>query len=172
MFFCEDINHSAEEPYKVFELWQIIEQLHGTRFKIDRDTDYVELAATISILDIAIDNGLSASVDLTDVVAENNFNANVDALGARIRDICYSINDAGAAFISRIDAKEVMEGVRHRLIYTVRTRTKPKQGVFDDTKAERRSIESQAAFMQSHIKRFKTIEDSKLDTHKAIASSC
>lgn len=98
---------------------------------INKDTDYAEVAAVMSILNIAIDNGLSTKHDVTSIEGEVMFNRELDVLAARIKQIWGSINDAGAAFMSRSYAKEMMEGLRMRLELTIRTRPKPKLSIFE-----------------------------------------
>ncbi len=85
----------------------------------------------MSILNVAIDNGLSVRHDITNPEGDVNFNREVDILAARIKQIWGSINDAGAAFMSRSYAKEMMEGLRMRLELTIRTKPKPKLSIFD-----------------------------------------
>ena len=118
-------------PNKSLDLSEVTEKLKTPRFKINKDTDYPELAATISILNIAIDNGLSVRYDVTDLESEVNFNREVDLLAFGIKQIWGSINDAGAAFMSRSYAKEMMEGLRMRLELTIRTKQKPKLSIFE-----------------------------------------
>jgi hypothetical protein len=146
-FFAEDLKYGADVAYEVVDLWTMTKLLDGPRFKIQEGTDYHELAALMLILDVALDNGLSANTDMTDHEAEAEFNADIDCLGARIKAIWSSINDSGASFISRIDAKEVMEGVRHRLIYGVRSKARPKTGVFDSVQDKSSEIKKQSSLM-------------------------
>lgn len=115
----------------MLDLGEVTERLESPRFKINKDTDYLELAAVMSILNVAIDNGLSVRHDITNPEGDVNFNREVDILAARIKQIWGSINDAGAAFMSRSYAKEMMEGLRMRLELTIRTKPKPKLSIFD-----------------------------------------
>jgi hypothetical protein len=121
----------SSTPYESLDLSEVTEQLKKARFMINRQTDYSDLGAVMSILNIAIDNGLSIKHDVTDAGGEVDFNREVDALTARIKQIWGSINDAGAAFMSRSYAKEVMEGLRMRLELTIRTKPKPKLSIFE-----------------------------------------
>lgn len=153
----------------------MIDRLDGHRFKIDKDTDYVELAASMSILDIAVDNGRSVGIDLTNAEAEREFNTSIDALAARIKAIWSNINDTGASFISRIDAKEAMEGVRYRMIYTVRTRPKSKQSVFDnvrDDDDDAASMDRQAGFMKGYFKRIRTSGNAESKAQNTVVPAC
>jgi hypothetical protein len=107
----------------------------------------------MSILDILVDNGLSTEHDILAPEGETEFNADIDALATRIKNIASSINDAGAAFMSRIDAKEVMEGFRNRLELAVRRKPKPRQGIFDKADDESEDIRKQSELMRKHFKK-------------------
>lgn len=120
-------------------------------FRITDHTDYHELAALMSMLDVAIDNGISMDMDHTDPAGEQEFNADVDALAQRIKGLWSNINDSGASFISRIDAKEVMEGVRHRLMYAVRTKPKPKCSMFETIPDNTEQIQKQSIMMNKYF---------------------
>ena len=163
--FCRDYDLTKEPVGANFELWRLVDELDSTRFKITKETDYVELATTMALLDIAIDNGHSAGLDLSDPQAEKDFNSDVDELAYQLKVIWSSINDVGALFISRIDAKEVMDGVRNRLMYTVRTRLKPKASIFDLPKkkiVDGEGTRKQSAFMETHFKKPLTNNDSAM----------
>lgn len=72
-----------------------------------------------------------------------------------------SISEVGASFLSRIDAKEAMEGVRNRLLFTVRTRPVPRARIFDipgRDGGEGRGDKKQRVFMEGHFKRARTGE--------------
>jgi predicted nucleic acid-binding Zn-ribbon protein len=152
-FFFSDIGYATKPSHDHTDLWEITKRLNDPQFKIRKDMDYRELAALISILDIAIDNGQSTENDLTDSEVERDFNTDVDDLADRIKIIWSTINDAGASFMSRIDAKEVMEGLRNRLIYGVRTKLKPKQSIFDSVPDNSESLRKQSAMMSKYFKR-------------------
>jgi len=143
--------------------------LDSARFRISKDTDYAELDASLSILDIAVDNGRSDGVDIGNEHRELAFNRQIDELGACIKALWSAINDAGASFISRIDAKETMEEIRHRLIYTVRTRPKAKRSVFDAPEADQddqREIHRQSSFMENHFN--SAIKDGRTEIENTI----
>jgi hypothetical protein len=150
-FFFEDARYLMSAPHLVIDLWEIIKRLDEPQFQINRDTDYQQLAALISILDMAIDNGQSPDMSMSDTEQEQHFNAEVDTLAARIRNMWSSINDAGASFMSRVDAKEVMECLRHRLLYAIRTRPVPKRSIFDPVPDDREEKLKQSKFMNKYF---------------------
>jgi hypothetical protein len=135
-FFFEEAKYICSAPNESLDLSEVTEQLKKPRFVINKDTDYPELAAVMSILNIAIDNGLSIKHNVTGSEGEVEFNREVDILAARIKQIWGSINDAGPAFMSRSYAKEMMEGLRMRLELTIRTKPKPKISIFESEEPE------------------------------------
>lgn len=155
--FCKDFSLTELPVQQHFDLWKLNKEFGSPRFKVNKETDYLELAATMSLLDIALDNGHSDDFNLNDPQVEKEFNDDVDALAYQIKILWSSISEVGASFISRIDAKEVMEGVRNRLIYTVRTRPKPRPSLFDlPGKKDEESVRKQSTFMEMHFKKAKT----------------
>ena len=151
--FFDDVEYANNAPQDITDLSDIRVRLEEPQFKICKDTDYFELAAMISILDVAIDDGLSSTHSITDSEAEQEFNTEVDALAARIYIMWSNISDAGASFMSRIDAKEVLESLRNRLIYAVRTKPKPRKSIFDGMSNDTEVIRKQSEFMKKHFKK-------------------
>lgn len=132
-----------------------MQELSGPRFQIDRNTDYVQLAALISILGIAIGDGSAAGLDLSDPQAEEEYNSNIDELAYQLKIIWGSINDRGTLSPSRIHTKRTVEKLRNRLLETTRTRLKPKQSIFDlpGQGADRERALKQSAFMTKHFRK-------------------
>lgn len=93
------------------------------------DYDYGELSAIITLLNVSIDSGWSG-VDFQTKDAEREFNSVVDTLADRIRRIFTSIEDSGASHLKRTLAKEAMEALHYRILYSVRTKPRPKKGLF------------------------------------------
>jgi hypothetical protein len=150
-FLLSDQSLCSTPSHKTFSLTRIIAQLDEPRFEISDKTDYLNLGALIAIMDIAVENGQSADLDGENEAREETFNQEIDILGARIKMIWSSINDGGTAFISRSEAKEVMESVRYRLTYAVRTKQKPKESVFD-TPRDEEDLQKQSTFMKNFFK--------------------
>jgi len=173
--FCEDPSLLSQPVQRTFEIWKLSKTLCHPRFTITRQTDYPVLTAEISLLDIALDSGSSSALPATSRASplaspradaraekEREFNADVDALAYQLKVLWSSISEGGASFISRIDAKEAMEGVRNRLLFTVRTRPVPRARIFDipghDGGEGRGDVKKQRVFMEGHFKRAKTGE--------------
>ncbi|KAM3075851.1 hypothetical protein ACMFMG_006626 [Clarireedia jacksonii] len=130
-FYFNDHSKALQPPTLIIDLPEITQRLHDAPFKITPETDYHELGSLILLLDIAVDNGRSADLDLKDPESETQFNNKVDALAMAITSI--SISYSGAAYISRIEAKEVVELVGNRISNTVRSRLKPKHNIYDES---------------------------------------
>ena len=105
--------------------------------------DYTNMTALTYLLDVAIaDSGRPASFDSR--ADEAAFNRNIDKLADRIKAIFASIADTGASHMRRTEAKEALQALHYRLLYAVRTETRPKKNVFggrdgDEYRAEERS---------------------------------
>lgn len=93
------------------------------------DFDYASLAATTSLLNIAIDVGRTA-LRFPDKATEARFNADVDALAERIRRIFRAIEDSGASHLRRTETKQSLEAMHYRIIYSVRSKPPPKKSFF------------------------------------------
>lgn len=123
----------------------------SVKFKIRDKTDYEDLRARIGILDIAMGNGFSDFSFLpnedkadTPVVGnglarapppsweETGFNEAIDSVVDELRNITSNIRNTGAANMQRLECKGMLDQLRYRLEYGVRTRAKPKRGPFND----------------------------------------
>jgi len=154
-------------------------------FAISESTDYVLLAALADVLDIAIDAGFRADPNFTqaDLPANNSttgppfvkptappqaeqaFNADIDALTARLRLTASRIKDVGAAHLRRTEAKSALERVVVRLEHTVRTRPKPRKGVFGEAvggEGQRRFLEGFVRKVDDGGKRHGSVQDERL----------
>ncbi|ELR04785.1 hypothetical protein GMDG_07012 [Pseudogymnoascus destructans 20631-21] len=153
--FCRDCDLTQKPAKETVELRKLMQVLSGPRFQINRETDYVQLAALISLLDIAIDDGSGADLDVSDPQAEEEYNSCLDELAYLLKVIWSSINDRGTLSPSRIHTKRTVEKLRNRLLEMVRTRLKPRQSIFDlsGQGAEREGALKQSAFMTKHFRK-------------------
>ena len=135
-FFFKDEFYSSRPPYSTMDIGRFITRLGERDFDARPQTEYAQLTALIILLDIAVDDGRSNKVDLTDPNTEERFNTDVDVLVATIKDIMTSIGNPGAAFISRLEAKEALELVSQRIADTVRTKKVVKDSWFDRGKKD------------------------------------
>ncbi len=61
---------------------------------------------------------------------ENDFNKSIDELANQIKSMFTRISDTGASHMTRTEAKEVLNRVYYRLVYSVRTKPRPKKNLF------------------------------------------
>ena len=138
-FLFNDPSYSMQHSHNLMDLNLFIERLEDRSFDATPQTDYRELAALTSLLDIALDDARSTGLDLSDKKIAEQFDDKVDTLATSIKGIIQSIGTPGAAFISKIEAKENLLLVSQRIGDTVRSRPKPKRSVFvtDEKRQER-----------------------------------
>ena len=112
------------------------ERFHVKRFKGKGDYDYGELIAITALLNVAID---SSVLDLRYRVTqtEKEYNAAIDKLAAQIKLIFSSIEDSGASHLKRMLAKEALEALHYRIVYSVRSKPPPKKTLFKSYARER-----------------------------------
>ena len=127
-FFSENPSYLSKPPQDFGNLGTLTEYLLRPAFDIKVDTDYAQLAARISVLDIAIDHGISYN-DTCDLHSQASLDQQVDSLAKRIKVMFTSLVDSGASHMSRTEAKEILRIVHYRLIYAVRTKQEPKLSV-------------------------------------------
>jgi len=141
-----------EEPLTSQKIPPLIHSIidSSQNFEITKDTDYLALAARISLLDITIGPGLStvpfrtpsnsiSSHELPISVPDSSkeievFNREIDALAKRIRLLSNNIVELGAIEdLTRLDAKDCCERLYHRLENAVRIGGRKSTNVFDDS---------------------------------------
>jgi hypothetical protein len=130
-FYFDDLSESLRHSHHIIDLYQITKRLDDPEFDTNPQTDYLEFSALLTLLDIAVDDGHFIKLDLTNAQTAKEHDEDVDALGARIKSKAKGIGNPGAAFISRIEAKEIIELVSSRIGETVRTKRKPKESILD-----------------------------------------
>jgi hypothetical protein len=137
---------SMDNPALIARMLLLFEK--GSPLRITPETDYVELKARLSMLDIALDAGFSdfGFLENTNRHAEKQFNDSIDHLTNAVRDLTARIVDAGAAHMSRTEAKVMAERLAQRLEFAVRTKEKPPKDWFGEQ--ERREKEE---FMRGWI---------------------
>lgn len=97
-------------------------------FLINEGTDFARLAALISILDCAVGAGFSPNDPSS--LGPASFDKGVDGLVSALRKLSSNIRDAGAAHMRRTECKGAIDRLAVRLEFSVRTKPKPKKGVF------------------------------------------
>lgn len=137
------------------ELQKLVQVLNGPKFQINRNTDHVQLAALISLLDIVIDDKFAADLISSEPQVEEEFNSGIDELSFQLKIIWSSTNDRGTLSPSRIHTKRTVEKLRNRLMEMVRGRLKPKKSIFDlpGQRGDREGAVKQSAFMTKHFRK-------------------
>lgn len=154
-FFFDDITYSIDHPHTTFELEKFMDRLEEPAFEVDDKTDYQQLAALISLLDVAVDDARCAYLDLANSSAAERFDEDVENLVFTIKKVITSIGSPGPAFISRIEAKEAAELVSQRIADTLRSKPKLKKSVFDGSKKKEEDHSSAQAGMRNFVSLFK-----------------
>lgn len=95
-----------------------------------RPEDYHTLTSLTTILDVLVADGYPPAATMTKA-EQLEFDATVDSFADRIHSLFASIADTGASHMRRTEAKDALQALHHRLVYSVRTTPKPKRHVFD-----------------------------------------
>ena len=154
-FYFNEISYSTDHPHTTFELPKFMDRLDESAFNINDETDYQQVAALILLLDVAVDDGRCVYLDLSNASAAERFDEDVDNLVFAIKDVMRNIGNPGAAFISRIEAKEALELVSQRIADTLRSKPKPKKTVFDGPKKRDEDHTVEQARMSSFVSKMK-----------------
>ncbi|KAI0124736.1 hypothetical protein BJ170DRAFT_685615 [Xylariales sp. AK1849] len=147
----------VKHPDESVTIQDIFRRLSKPDFQVNHSTDFTELNALLTLLDIVIDNGSylrrahrknSSSSPSTpgDDAADTTFNADIDRLNFRLKTMHDKINDN--SLISRKEGKAALDGMMKRLTYTVRTRPPPKASLFDPEPKENPNLPKQRDFMK------------------------
>lgn len=134
-FLTQDPSPLTEPPEKVLDLKRLTmllirdERFQMKAYKGKGDYDYGQLSAITMLLNVAVDSSL-LDLKYNDAECENDFNAAIDKLAAQIKRIFSSIEDSGASHLKRMLAKEALEALHYRIVYSVRSRPPPKKNLF------------------------------------------
>ena len=130
--FLDDVSSIRKPSDGPMDLRHLTRRLQKMDVGGRRDTDYVELSATVSILDVALDVCIPPTFDDgPGRKQESTFDQKVDELTYLIKSMFSRIPDTGAGHMTRTEAKEVLNRVHFRIAYGVRTRPKPKKNLFE-----------------------------------------
>ena len=134
-FFFEDSTFLMAQSSNLNLLSASTKHLREPQFLIRHNTDYSELAASITILDIGLGDGnLPHSIVLAE--HENDFNKKIDKLAETIKGMFTRIIDTGASHMLRTETKDVLEALHSRLIFAARTKPRPKKALFGGSRQE------------------------------------
>lgn len=130
-WFFDDSSYLGGLPDGRLDCHKVASFLRDSRFTINNATDYGSLAASMAILDIAID-AADRPFPMTKQ-EEAAFNRDIDLIAATIKAMFTQIVDSGLSNIKRTETKEVLEGMYARLVYAVRTKRPPKTSIFGES---------------------------------------
>ncbi|EED19375.1 hypothetical protein TSTA_026810 [Talaromyces stipitatus ATCC 10500] len=131
-FLTKDESCLDDLNEQIIPLSRIIDHLRATRLdaqlhkaRLDSDYDYTEIKAITTLLNIVIDTGRTIQV-FPDKEAERQFNADVDSLAEQVKRIFSAMEDSGASHLKRTEAKQSLEALQYRIIYSIRTKRRIK----------------------------------------------
>ena len=156
-FYFNDISYAVKHSHHTMDLNLFIDRLDDEAFDAKPDTDYRELGALVSILDIAVDDARSVGLDLTDRKTESQFDNDIEAFSGAIKDVIRSIGTPSAGYISKIDCKDILLLVSQRVGDTLRSRPKARQTIWDvrHAKTTEESLDGERDFMKGFLTRRK-----------------
>lgn len=134
-YLIHDPSPLTEPPETVLNVNRILHVLRNKRFEVKlykgkgAEYDYGELGAIVTLLNIAIDSGWTGS-GFPSKDDEKAFNAEIDVLAERIKKIFTSIEDSGVSHLKRTLAKEGLEALHYRILYSIRSKPPPKKTLF------------------------------------------
>lgn len=134
-FFYQNTSYLSKQAPDLVNLKSISHRLQSPQFNIRNTTDFSELAASIEIVSIGIDDGNPPNTSVPEE-EEKAFNKEVDSLASKINTMFNDIVDTGASHMKRTESKETLEGLQRRLEYVVRTKSKPKKSLFGDAEVD------------------------------------
>lgn len=149
-FFLDDASFLSKGRQELLNIGSVSHRLTQPDYTVSRETDFANLAASISMLSVGVDNGDPPLAGFNRK-AERSFDERIDMLSYEIKSINERIVDTGAAHMKRTQAKQVLEGFHSRLLYAIRTTPPPKKSLFGDMTEDDHVIKKQKDFMKKHI---------------------
>jgi hypothetical protein len=157
-FFFNHLSYSMEHSHNLTDLALFMNRLDSPDFVANSKTDFKELAALISLLDVAVDDARSTKLDLSNAANEARFNKSVDDLGERMKDIMKTVGNPGAAFISKLEAKQALDIASQRVTTTLRSKPRLREGWFDRPRGRREEdLENEKRGMASFVTKMERI---------------
>ncbi len=132
----------TERPEVLLDLKRITRLLmRDERFQVKRqkgntEYDYGDLIALALQLEVCINSALF-DLEYQQADTEVEFNKAIDKLAVQIKRIFNSIEDTGASHLQRMLAKQALETLHYRMVYSVRSKAPPKRTLFKTFQSER-----------------------------------
>lgn len=147
-FMLDDPELSRKHPNKALSLPKLVDRVSKDDFSLSPETDFAELQTNLLFLNTAIDNGCFVKTDEPE--DERRFNESVDELARLLMVLWKEINDSEMK-LSQTELKSLVELVRQRLLFQVRTKRQAKPSIFDLKKRRARSIAQQRQRMAQFL---------------------
>lgn len=128
-FFFDKAALSESHPDRAVHFKDILLRLEDSVFRPTHDTDFHELGAYVSLLNLAVDAGYLWDADSE--MERQRFDEAIDVLAAKLYLILSKITEAGGIFIARTETKTMLSLVAVRLLCSVRLKPKRKKRVYD-----------------------------------------
>ena len=150
-FFFNDASYLSKESEKLVQLDSVSHRLTKSCYCISKNTNFTELAASVSVLSIGVDDGDRPLLGLNEK-AETSFDEAIDMLSRELKAMNDRIVDTGASHMGRTQAKQVLEGVHSRLLYAIRIKPPPPiKSILTDMSQGSDTVKRQADFMRKRF---------------------
>ena len=150
-FFFNDAGYLSKESEKLVHLDSVSHRLTKSGYRISKNTDFTELAASVSMLSIGVDNGDRPLPGLSEK-GETSFDEAIDMLSGEIKAMNDRIVDTGASHIGRTQAKQVLEAFHSRLLYAIRMKPPPPiKSILTEMSQDSDAVRKQVGFMKKRF---------------------
>ena len=146
------------------------ERFQSQPLRARSDHDFGELMAVSVFLDVVINTSL-LDLQNRDRDTDAEFNKTVDKLCAQIKIIFSSIEGAGASHLKRMLAKEALELVHYRVIYSVRTKPPQTRRTFSDESKPRKDRTISSFFNKKTAEKPRASKDETPITEKGYVTA-
>lgn len=154
VLFFDDLHRAEQKPEETISIHAIIDRLNDDDLSFDAKSDFQELYARMMLLNVALDDGSRGLVKTSK--ASTNFDDEVDELADMIKHMLARIAPQQRGIhTSRIEAKDALSLIHEKLLWSTRTRARPKKSIMglDDESEEDADLPKQQDFMKSFLKR-------------------
>ena len=150
-FFFNNPSHLSKATEKLVCLDSVSHRLTKPGYCISKNTDFIELAASVSMLGIGVDNGDRPLPGLNGK-AETSFDEAIDMLSREIKGMNDRIVDTGVSHMGRTQAKQVLEGFHSQLLYALRIKPPPAvKSILTDMSQDSDAVRRQMDFMKKRF---------------------
>ncbi|KAL8788519.1 MAG: hypothetical protein Q9195_007258 [Heterodermia aff. obscurata] len=150
-FFFNDTSYFSKESEKLVHLGSVSHRLRKPDYCISKNTDCTELAASVLMISIGVDNGDRPLPGLNEK-RSLSFDEAIDMLSREIKAMNDRIVDSGASHTGRTQAKQVLESFHSRLLYAIRIKPPPPiKSILTDMSQDSDTVKKQVDFMKKRF---------------------